>query len=94
MGVCTANPAQVTLQRGLGSFCVTNGSLLPARCDYVDLDSCLRDATRSKGACLPGPSSLATTNQPQGGQSSLSEAPPDVPGSGFGFGTSFGGTHP
>ena len=53
-GVCSANPQQFTLQRGIGQYCVVAlaGS---SSCVYADRATCMAEAQHEHGACIAAP---------------------------------------
>lgn len=53
-GICSANPQQLTLQPGIGQYCVTN-SYGVSSCIYPDRGSCTAEATREHAACTAAP---------------------------------------
>lgn len=57
--VCTINPREVTLPRGVGRYCMVT-SALAALCMYTDRESCSLDAARHKGVCTDKPGIVPT----------------------------------
>jgi hypothetical protein len=53
-GICSANPQQLTLQPGIGQYCVTN-SYGVSSCVYPDRGSCTDEAARENAACTAAP---------------------------------------
>jgi hypothetical protein len=53
-GVCSANPQQLTLQSGIGQYCLAT-SYGASLCIYPDRGSCMADAVRQHGACTAAP---------------------------------------
>jgi hypothetical protein len=53
-GVCSANPQQLTLQPGIGQFCVVT-SYGTSACIYPDRGSCMAEAARQHAACTDAP---------------------------------------
>lgn len=53
-GVCSVNPQQMTLQPGVGQYCiVTSGGA--SICEYADRGTCQAEAERQNGACTEAP---------------------------------------
>jgi len=53
-GVCSANAAQLTLQPGIGQYCVVSSDGASA-CIYPDRQTCMTEAVREHGACAEAP---------------------------------------
>jgi hypothetical protein len=53
-GVCSANPQQLTLQPGIGQYCLVN-SYGASSCIYPDRGSCMVEAARQHAACTAAP---------------------------------------
>lgn len=53
-GVCEANPQQLTLQPGVGQYCLVTSDGV-SLCIYPDRGSCQADALRQHGACTTAP---------------------------------------
>jgi hypothetical protein len=53
-GVCSANPGELTLQAGIGQYCVTT-SYGASACVYPDRGSCMAEAARQHAACTAAP---------------------------------------
>jgi hypothetical protein len=62
-GVCSANAAELTLQPGIGQYClVTSGGA--SLCIYPDRGSCMADAARQHGACTAAPNAAPGSKAP------------------------------
>ena len=53
-GVCSANPQELTLQSGIGQYCLTTSDGV-SLCVYPDRGTCMADAARQHGACVAAP---------------------------------------
>ena len=61
--VCSANPAEVTLSRGAGLYCVVTSSRVSV-CAYTDRGTCARDAMQHNGTCTEAPARSAGVGAP------------------------------
>lgn len=59
--VCTVNEAEITLQPGIGKYCVVNSSRV-SMCSYTDRTTCDSDAMRSGGVCVDFPGKKVQPN--------------------------------
>jgi hypothetical protein len=55
-GVCSTNPAELTLTPGNGTFCVVTSSRI-SNCNYGDRTTCARAAASLQGTCTDAPAS-------------------------------------
>ena len=53
-GVCSANPQQLSLQPGIGQYCLATSSGVSS-CIYPDRGSCMAEAARQHAACTEAP---------------------------------------
>lgn len=53
-GTCSVNTQQLTLQPGVGQYCVVTSEGV-SMCYYADLGTCQAEATRQNGACTEAP---------------------------------------
>lgn len=60
---CSANPAEVTLSRGAGLYCVVTSSRV-SLCAYTDRATCAREATQQNGICTGAPARSAGVGAP------------------------------
>lgn len=61
--VCSANPAEVTLSRGAGLYCVVTSSRV-SLCAYTDRTTCDREARQQNGTCTGAPARSAGVGAP------------------------------
>jgi len=52
--ICSANPKEVRLTRGVGQYCVVTSELV-SLCVYGDREPCEADARRQNGTCTNAP---------------------------------------
>lgn len=62
-GECVANPSELTLKPGYGTFCLI-GSSQSASCIYPDRDSCDKHAINNNGVCIEA-TKTTLQNQPK-----------------------------
>lgn len=53
-GICSVNPQQLTLQPGIGQYCMVTSEGV-SLCNYADMSTCQKAAARQDAACTEAP---------------------------------------